>query len=55
MKELIQNADGFLAQMTVSGANVMLLAAARSALLQAYQQLDDAARQKESEGEHGDD
>lgn len=37
--EYLMNADKLLAQMCVSGDNVLLLAAARSALKQAYTEL----------------
>lgn len=39
MIEALTNADKLLAQMVVSGDNVLLLAAARSALKQAYIEL----------------
>lgn len=42
MIEALTNADKLLAQMVVSGDNVMLLAAARQALKQAYEKAKEA-------------
>lgn len=42
MKEHLEQADRLLAQMTVSGDNVMILAAARQALRQAYNEMKEA-------------
>ena len=50
MKEILKNADSMLARMVVSGDNVMLLAAARSALVSAFNELEKEEKNASDDG-----